>query len=57
MGHGGPIMTLKVTKVDDTLIHCGDWTFDRDTGAEIDEYLGWTKYQTGTYLAPVPTKN
>jgi hypothetical protein len=43
-------MELKVTKVDDKLIHCGDWTFDRVTGAEVDEELGWTAHQTGSVL-------
>jgi hypothetical protein len=32
-------MTLKVTKVEDGLIHCGNWTFDPETGAEIDHEL------------------
>lgn len=35
-------MPMLVTAVDETLIYCGDWTFDRRTGAEIDEALGWT---------------
>lgn len=43
-------MELKVTKVDEKLIHCGDWTFDKVTGAEVDEDLGWTAYQTGSVL-------
>ena len=43
-------MELKVTKVDDKLIHCGSWTFDRVTGGEVDEDLGWTAYQTGSVL-------
>lgn len=43
-------MKLKVTKVDDKLIHCGAWTFDRVTGGEVDEDLGWTAYQTGSVL-------
>jgi len=48
---GGTLpMELKVTKVDDKLIHCGDWTFDRVTGGEVDEDLGWTAYQTGSVL-------
>lgn len=34
-------MDLAITEVTDDLIICGDWTFDRTTGAEIDEYLGW----------------
>lgn len=43
-------MQLKVTKVDETLIHCGDWTFDRITGGEVDEDLGWTAHRTGSVL-------
>ena len=43
-------MELKVTKVDDKLIHCGDWTFDRVTGAEVDEDLGWGPTATGSVL-------
>lgn len=43
-------MELKVTKVDDKLIHCGDWTFDRVTGGEVDEDLGWTAYSSGSVL-------
>jgi len=43
-------MELKVTKVDDKLIHCGPWTFDRVTGGEVDEDLGWTAHQTGSVL-------
>lgn len=34
-------MELKVSKVTDDLIFCGPWKFDRMTGAEIDEELGW----------------
>jgi hypothetical protein len=45
-------MPMQVTVVDDTLIHCGGWTFDRETGAEVDHDLGWgPEYGvTGTYL-------
>lgn len=43
-------MEMTVTKVDDTLIHCGDWTFDRNTGAEVDEDLGWGPQSTGSVL-------
>jgi hypothetical protein len=45
-------MPLEVTEVDDTLIHCGPWTFDRQTGAEVDHGLGWGPQYgvTGTYL-------
>ena len=39
-------MRLRVAKVDDTLIYCGDfdesaWTFARSTGAKVDHTLGW----------------
>lgn len=30
-------MQLKVTRVTDQTIECGPWTFDRDTGHEIDD--------------------
>lgn len=43
-------MELNVTAVDDKLIHCGPWTFDRVTGGEIDEDLGWTAHSTGSVL-------
>lgn len=45
-----PFMELVVTDVDDSLVHCGDWTFDRQTGAEVDDVLGWGPNGTGTYL-------
>jgi hypothetical protein len=43
---------LVVTEVTDTEIRCGDWSFCRKTGAEIDEDLQWgPKYgRTGSYL-------
>jgi hypothetical protein len=52
----GGVMPLEVTKVDGTLIHCGSWTFDRETGAEVDHGLGWGPSYgvTGTYLVHVP---
>jgi len=34
-------MPLRVTGLDDELIHCGPWRFDRDCGAEVDGELGW----------------
>lgn len=43
-------MELNVTRVDDKLIHCGPWTFDRVTGGEVDEDLGWTAYSSGSVL-------
>ena len=32
---------LKITAIDETTITCGAWKFDKATGAEIDEELGW----------------
>ncbi len=46
---------LTVTDVDDDLIHCNLWTFDRKTGAEIDHDLKWgPEYgRTGSYIVRV----
>lgn len=52
---GGEVfMALQVTELTDKLITCGDWTFDRATGAEIDEYFRWgPEYGvTGSFLLP-----
>lgn len=46
-------MTMVVESVDDTLIHMkGGWTFDRKTGFEEDEELGFgVKFgYTGSFL-------
>ena len=47
----GHLMDLNVVGVSDDLIDCG-WTFDRKTGAEVDEDLGWgpPPKMTGSYL-------
>jgi len=38
-------MELRVTSVDEAFIYCGDpgigWKFDRDSGVEVDEEIGW----------------
>lgn len=51
---GGAEMTLNVTEVTDDRIKCGGWEFDKATGAEIDEDLGWgppPKYAyTGSFI-------
>lgn len=47
-------MDLTITKIDEKLIHCGDWTFDRVTGAEIDETLGWNSQFSGSYITLPP---
>lgn len=46
-------MELIVTHVTETEIHCGDWVFDRRTGAEIDDDLDWgpPPKATGSFLA------
>lgn len=43
-------MKLKVTKVTDTVIKCGPWEFDKETGLELDEDLGWDARHSGTYI-------
>jgi hypothetical protein len=45
-------MDLTITELTDDRIICGDWTFHRTTGAEIDEYLGWgpPPLMTGSFL-------
>jgi len=45
-------MSLTVTEVTHDRIICGDWEFDRMTGAEIDEVLGWgpPPKSTGSYI-------
>jgi hypothetical protein len=55
MGNDGPIMWLTVTDVDEEIIHCNLWTFDRETGAEIDDKLQWgPKYgRTGSFIVRV----
>jgi hypothetical protein len=46
----GAEMRLCITEIDETFVHCGPWKFDRKTGAEIDEELGWGNDGTGSYL-------
>jgi hypothetical protein len=47
-------MILKVTQITDDLIVCGEhgWTFDRKTGAEVDDEIGWGPRHgvTGSHL-------
>ena len=43
-------MPLIVTEVTDERIICGPWEFDRITGAEIDELLGWGPKSTGSCI-------
>ncbi len=46
-------MLLQVTGVTEDQIVCGEWHFDKRTGAEIDEDLGWSPALTGSYILPV----
>ena len=45
-------MELKITEITDELIACGPWTFDKNTGAEVDLELGWGNIITGSFLVP-----
>ncbi len=47
-------MPLQVTLVTEDRIICGEWEFDKRTGAEIDEFLGWGPALTGSYIHAVP---
>lgn len=50
-GRGELKNPVSVTEITDTQIICSLWTFDRRTGAEIDEDLNWGNHGTGTYLS------
>jgi hypothetical protein len=51
---GSMAMALVVTAVDDRFIYCGEdgWKFDRDSGVEVDEEIGWGPQfgLTGSFL-------
>ena len=49
-GDGIPFMSLIVTDVTDRLIVCDDYTFCIETGAEVDEYLGWNSFGSGSFI-------
>lgn len=51
-------MKLTVTEITEHKIVCGHWEFDRDTGAEIDDDLGWgaPPLGTGSYLRTTQTQ-
>jgi hypothetical protein len=55
---GGVPMDLRVTSVDEHFIYCGPpgmgWKFDRVSGIEVDEEIGWgvpPAGVVGSYLA------
>ena len=45
---------LRVTAVTMDRIVCGPWQFDRQTGEEIDEDLGWGPTLPGSYIRTTP---
>lgn len=48
---GGVVrMPLTVQKVDESKIYCGAWTFDKSTGDELDEEIGWYAGHSGSYI-------
>lgn len=49
---GMVLMQLTITAIEDDLVVCGAWTFDRTTGAEVDDELGWgpAYAYTGSYI-------
>lgn len=51
-------MQLRVTAITADRIICGDWQFDKATGAEIDDELGWgpPPKLTGSYLREIARK-
>lgn len=48
-------MHLKVTAITGDRIICGAWEFDRATGVEIDDDLGWGPAHgfSGSYIQPM----
>lgn len=50
----GPVpMLLSVTRLTPDRVVCGSWEFDRQTGAEIDDELGWGPQGTGSWIRPI----
>lgn len=45
-------MDLRISAITEDRIVCGAWQFDRKTGAEIDDDLGWgpPPKMTGSYI-------
>lgn len=45
-------MTLTVDKIEDGIVTCHWWTFDLETGAEVDPDLNWgpPPLMTGSFL-------
>lgn len=48
---GVVVMELTVTEITQNLIICGDYTFNRQTGGEVDTLLGWDGIKrTGSFI-------
>lgn len=45
-------MQVRVSEVTPLYIVCGAYKFDRTTGAELDEELGWTTEESGSFIQP-----
>ena len=52
-------MKLQVSEITEQLIVCSAWQFDKATGAEIDEELGWgpPPLMTGSYIDSSKTEH
>jgi len=52
-------MKLQVSDITEQLIVCSAWQFDKATGAEIYEELGWwpPPLMTGSYIDPSKTEH
>ena len=48
----GCTLRLRVEAVTATRISCGEWEFDRATGAEVDDVLGWGPDGSGAWIRP-----
>lgn len=48
--NGVLLMALTVSEITEDRIICGPWTFDRSTGAEINEQLRWGPDNTFSYI-------
>ena len=49
---GDVMMELTITNLKGGLIICGDWTFDSNSGSEIDDFLGWDGNHSGSWIEP-----
>lgn len=54
----GVEIKLRISKVADDKIICGSWAFDRQTGAEIDDFLEWGPRtgRSGSFLTRIEAR-